>query len=81
MAEDRPPVGRKRIAHGASHGKTVRAAEPRPGRKKGSDNSALAGSTGQERSRKRALRLRGTLPHDEARRLRRHSEALRGFWR
>ena len=41
----------------------------------------LAGSTGQERFRKRALRLRGTLPQDEARRLRRSSETLRGSWR
>ena len=41
----------------------------------------LAGSAGQERFRKRALRLRGTLPHDEARRLRQSSEALREFWR
>jgi hypothetical protein len=41
----------------------------------------LAGSTGQERHRKRALRLRGTLPRDEARRLQRSSETLRGFWR
>ena len=41
----------------------------------------LAGSTEQERFRKRALRLRGMLPHDEARRLRQSSETLRGFWR
>lgn len=41
----------------------------------------LAGSTEQDRLRKRALRLRGTLPHDEARRLQQSSEALRGFWR
>ena len=41
----------------------------------------LAGSTGQERFRQRALRLRGTLPHDEARRLRQTSEALRESWR
>ena len=41
----------------------------------------LAGGTGQERFRKRALRLRGTLPHDEARRLQQSSETLRGFWR
>ena len=41
----------------------------------------LAGSSEQERSRKRALRLRGTLPHDEARRLRQTSEALRESWR
>ena len=41
----------------------------------------LAGGTGQERSRKRALRLRGTLPRDEARRLQQSSDTLRGFWR
>jgi len=41
----------------------------------------LAGSTEQERFRKRALRLRGTLPHDEAQRLQQSSETLRGFWR
>jgi hypothetical protein len=41
----------------------------------------LAGSAEQERFRKRALRLRGTLPHDEARRLQKSSETLRGFWR
>jgi hypothetical protein len=81
MAEDRPPVGRKRLAHGASHGKTVRAAEPRQGRKKGFDNSALAGFTVRERFRKRALRLRGTLPHDEARWLQQSTETLRGSWR
>ena len=81
MAEDQPPVGRKRIAHGVSHGKRVRAAEPRQGRKKGLDNGTPADGIGQDRFRKRALRLRGTLPHDEARRLRRNSETLRGFWR
>jgi hypothetical protein len=81
MAEDRPPVGRKKIAHGPSHGKKIRGTEPRQGRKRGSDNSALTASTGQERSRKRALRLRGTLPRDEARRLQQSSETLRGFWR
>ena len=43
--------------------------------------SYLAASTEQERLRKRASRLRGTLPHDEARRLQQSSEALRGFWR
>ena len=75
------PQGRKRIAHGASHGKKIRGTEPRQGRKKGSDDSALAGSAEQVRFRKRALRLRGTLPHDEARRLRRNSESLRGAWR
>ena len=75
------PVGRKRIAHGASHGKKIRAAEPRQGRKRGSDNGAVATCTGQERLRKRALRLRGTLPQDEAQRLRRNSETLRGSWR
>ena len=41
----------------------------------------LAGSTEQDRFRKRALRLRGTLPRDEARRLRQSSDTLRGFWR
>ena len=41
----------------------------------------LAGSSEQDRSRKRALRLRGTLPHDEAQRLQQSSETLRGFWR
>ena len=41
----------------------------------------LAGSTERERFRQRALRLHGTLPHDEARRLQQSSEALRGFWR
>jgi hypothetical protein len=41
----------------------------------------LAGSTGQERFRKRALRLRGTLPHDEARRLQQSSGTPRQFWR
>ena len=41
----------------------------------------LAGSTEQDRLRKRALRLRGTLPHNEARRLQQSSETLRGFWR
>ena len=81
MAEDLSPVGRKRIAHGVSHGKTVRAAEPRPGRKKNFDNGTLADGTGQFRFRKRVLRLRGTLPHDEARRLQQSSETLRGFWR
>ena len=35
----------------------------------------VAGSTEQERSQKRALRLRGRLPPDEARRLRQTSEA------
>jgi len=75
------PVGRKRIAHGASHGKKIRAAEPRQGRKEGLDNGTLADGAGPERSRKRALRLRGTLPHDEARRLQQSSETLRGFWR
>ena len=44
-------------------------------------NAYLAGSTEQERSRKRALRLRGTLARDEARRLQQSSETLRGFWR
>jgi hypothetical protein len=79
MVEDLSPVGRKRIAHGVSHGKRARAAEPR--RKKGSDNSALADCAVREGFRKRALRLRGTLPHDEARRLQQSSETLRGFWR
>jgi hypothetical protein len=41
----------------------------------------LAGSTEQDRFRKRALRLRGTLPRAEARRLQQSSETLRGFWR
>ena len=41
----------------------------------------LAGSTEQDRFRKRALRLRGTLPNKEARRLQQSSETLRGFWR
>ena len=41
----------------------------------------LAGSTEQDRFRKRALRLRGTLPRDEARRLQQSSDTLRGFWR
>jgi predicted transcriptional regulator len=41
----------------------------------------LAGSTEQERFRKRALRLRGTLPHDEARRLQQSSGTPRQFWR
>jgi predicted transcriptional regulator len=41
----------------------------------------LASSTEQERFRKRALRLRGTLPHGEAGRLQQSSETLRGFWR
>ena len=41
----------------------------------------LAGSTEHHRFRKRALRLRGTLPHDEARRLQQSSGTPRQFWR
>jgi hypothetical protein len=43
--------------------------------------SYLAASTEQERLRKRASRLRGMLPPDEARRQRQASEALRESWR
>ena len=41
----------------------------------------FAGSAERERFRKRALRLRGTLPQDEARRLLQSSKTLRGLWR
>jgi len=38
-AEDQP-AGRKKIAHGVSHGKTIPAIKPRKGRKKSFDSSA-----------------------------------------
>ena len=38
-AEDQP-AGRKKIAHGASRGKMIRATQPREGRKKSSGCSA-----------------------------------------
>jgi hypothetical protein len=41
----------------------------------------LEGSAGKERLRGRALALRGAMPAGQAERLRRETEALRGFWR
>jgi hypothetical protein len=44
-------------------------------------DSYLERGARKERVRSRALRLRGTLPKQEARRLRRETRALRAFWR
>lgn len=43
--------------------------------------SYLQGVSERERLRRRALRLRGTLPDAEAERFRRNTKALREFWR
>ena len=43
--------------------------------------SYLAGIAEKEQMRRRALRLRGTLPKKEAERLRQETNTLRGFWR
>jgi len=44
-------------------------------------DSYLEGVAEKELLRRRALRLRGTLPKREADRLRAETKALRGFWR
>ena len=43
--------------------------------------SYLEKGAARERTRNRALKLRGSLPAAEAERLRRETEVLRGFWR
>lgn len=43
--------------------------------------SYLEGIAEKEHLRRRALRLRGTLPKTEAERLRHETNTLRGFWR